>query len=159
MGILHPRSAPITRRSMTLKLKVDYKAPSREQLFLGAGWEPARDVRGAFISGPAGELLIGNWALSVYYASQLTLAFSMTNRAAVDAMMVRASGAFGSSHVIVQKSLQARLVISPLFADPSRSYVRIILEPAFGPSGTIPESPATMDLIALDELEMERVSR
>jgi hypothetical protein len=104
---------------MTLKLKVDYKSPSREQLFLGAGWEPTRDVRGAFISGPAGELLIGNWALSPYYASQLTLAFSMTNRAAVDAMMVRASGAFGSSHVIVQKSLQARLVLSPLFADPS----------------------------------------
>jgi hypothetical protein len=144
---------------MTFELRVDYKAPSREQLFLGAGWEPARDVRGAFISGPAGELLIGNGALSRNYASQLTLAFSMATRAAVDAMMVRASGTFGSSHVIVQKSQQARLVISPLFADPNRSYVRIMLEPAFGPSGTIPESPGTMDLIALDELEIERNSR
>jgi hypothetical protein len=144
---------------MTFELKVDYKAPSREQSFLGAGWEPARDVRGVFISGPAGELLIGNWALSRDYASQLTLAFSMSSRAAIDAMMVRASGTFGSSHVLVQKSQQARLGISPLFADPNRSYVRIMLEPAFGPSGTIPTSPATMDLIALDELEIERDSR
>jgi hypothetical protein len=120
---------------------------------------PARDVRGAYISGPAGELLIGNWALSRNFASRLTLAFSMATRAAVDAMMVRASCTFGSTHVLVQKSQRVRLVISPLFVDPNRSYVRIMLEPTFGPSENIPASAGTMDLIALDELEIERASR
>jgi hypothetical protein len=141
---------------MTFLLRVDYTAPSKEHLFLGAGWEPARDVRGAFISGPGAELIIGNWALSRNFAAQLTLTFSMANRAAVDAMLVRANGPFGSSHVIVQKSEQTRMVLSPLLADPVRSYLRIILEPAFGPNESIPESFATIDLIALDELEIRR---
>ena len=117
---------------MTFLLRVDYTAPSKEYLFLGAGWEPARDVRGAFISGPGAELIIGNWALSRNFAAQLTLTFSMATRAAVDAMLVRANGAFGSRQVIVQKSRQTRMVLSPLIADPMRSYLRIILEPAFG---------------------------
>src|SRR6266566_1983871 len=99
---------------MTFDLSVDYRAPSREQVFLGAGCEPARDVRGAFISGPSAELLIGNWALSRTLPSQLTLIFSMPTRAAVDAMVVRAGGTFGSIHVIVEKFQQTQMVISPL---------------------------------------------
>ena len=91
---------------MTFELRVVYTAPSKETVFLGAGWEPARDVRGAFISEPVGELLIERRALSGSHASQLALTFSMATRAAVDAMVVRASGMFGSSHVIVQKSLK-----------------------------------------------------
>jgi len=58
--------------STTFVLKTDYRAPSREQLFLGTGWEPTRDVRGAFISAPKAELLIENWALSRNFASELT---------------------------------------------------------------------------------------
>jgi hypothetical protein len=144
---------------MTFELRVVYTAPSKETVFLGAGWEPARDVRGAFISGPVGELLIERWALSGSHASQLALTFSMATRAAVDAMVVRASGMFGSSHMIVQKSLQTRMVISPLFADPTRALVRITLQPSFGPSNTIGESPETMDLVALDALEISRTAR
>jgi hypothetical protein len=142
---------------MTFTLKIVYQAPSKEQLFLAAGWEPARDVRGAFISGVFGELLIGNWALSREAASQLVLTFSMASRAAVDAMTVRAIGPFGARTTLVKKPQQTRMIIFPLFADPARSPTRILLQPSFGPSETIPESPATIDLIALDELEITRV--
>ena len=53
-------------------------APSKEQLFLGSGWEPARDVRGAFISDGKTELLIGSWALLRKFASGLTLTLSLS---------------------------------------------------------------------------------
>jgi hypothetical protein len=144
---------------MTFELRIDYKAPSKEHVFLGNGWEPARDVRGAFISGPAAELIIDDWVLSRNFASQLTLTFSMATRSAVDAMVVRASGIFGSSRVIVQKSRQSQMIIPGLYANPRRTYVRILLRPAFGPSETISDFFETIDLVALDELEIGRDAR
>ena len=144
--------------STTFVLKTDYRAPSREQLFLGTGWEPTRDVRGAFISAPKAELLIENWALSRNFASELTLIFAMSSRAAVDAMMVYAAGDFGTAQVMVRKFQQTAMVIIPLFPSVTGGHVPITLQPSFGPSETIPGRFDTMDLVALDELEIRRLA-
>jgi hypothetical protein len=141
---------------MTFELPVSYKAPSTEWIFLGAGWGAARDVRGAYISEPAAWLHIENWALSQKSPSKLILVFSMSHRAEVDAIVVRAIGAFGQSHVIVGKYQQASMTISPCFRDPVLNFARILLQPTFGPSNVISISGGTIDLVALDELQLLR---
>ena len=140
---------------MTFELHISYKAPSKEWIFLGAGWS-GRDIRGLYISEPAAWLDIENWALSQKFPSKLILVFSMSHRAEVDAMVVRAVGAFGQSHVIVGKHKQASMTISPCFRDPVLNFARIILQPTFGPSNSISNALGTIDLIALDELHLSR---
>ena len=142
---------------MSFVLRVNYKAPSKEQLFLGCGWEPARDVRGAYISDPTAELRIENWALSGSIPSELTLTFSMSNRSAVDAMVVYGRGKFGSTHIIVRKGEPSRMRISSLFRCATGNQVRIALEPSFRATGAIADGPGTIDLIALDEFELKRL--
>jgi hypothetical protein len=140
---------------MTFEVRISYKAPSKEWIFLGAGWS-SRDVRGPYISETVAWLDIDNWALSQKFPSKLILVFSMSNRAEVDAMVIRAAGAFGQSHVIVGKHKQASMTISPCFRDPVLNFARIMLQPTFGPSNIISNSLGTMDLVALDELQLSR---
>ena len=140
---------------MTFELHVSYKAPSKEWIFLGAGWG-ARDVRGAYISEPVAWLHIENWALSQKVPSNLILVFSMSSRAEVDAMVIRAAGEFAQSHVIVGKHKQVSMTISPCFRDPNLNFARILLQPTFGPSNVISMSGRTIDLVALDELHLSR---
>src|SRR5262249_48807532 len=145
-----------SKGSMTFRLRISYKAPSKESMFLGAGWEPPRDVRGVYISGAAAYLHIENWALSQKFPSKLSLGFSMSHRSEVDAMVVVAAGVFGRCQAIVGKHKDASLVIWPLFRDPVRNFVMVLLKPTFGPTASIPMSPGTSDLIALDELQVSR---
>jgi hypothetical protein len=142
---------------MTFELHVSYKVPSKEWIFLGAGWG-IRDIRGPYISQPAAYLHIENWALSQIFPSKLILMFSMSHRAAVDAMVVRAVGAFGQSHVILGKHRQASMTISPCVRDPVLNFASILLHPTFGPGNDISISGDTIDLVALDELQLLRES-
>lgn len=144
------------RVRMTFELRVSYKFPSKEWIFLGAGWGGVRDVRGAYISEPTAWLHIENWALSQKFPSKLILVFSMSHRAEVDAMVVRAIGSFGQSHVIIGKHQQASMTISPCLRDPVLNFARILLQPTFGPSNAISISGGTIDLVALDELKLLR---
>jgi hypothetical protein len=66
------------KNSPTFELRVSYNAPSKERIFLGVGWGSA-DVRGAYLSAPAADLQIENWALSERFPSELCLGFSMSN--------------------------------------------------------------------------------
>src|SRR4051794_36436342 len=129
---------------MTFEIRVDYRAPSKEWLFLGAGWEPARDVRGVYITDPAAELVLDNRILSRERPSLLRLTFSMAERADVDAIMVRASGIFGSKQTIIQKVKQTAMEIHPLFSNVFGHPLVIILQPAFGPNKELPVSPGTL---------------
>jgi hypothetical protein len=143
----------------TFELRVSYKVPSKEEIFLGAGWGGARDVRGAYISCPIAYLDIENWALSQTFPSKLILVFSMSLRADVDAMVIRAFGAFGKAQTIVSKNTDASMSILRLFRNPVINYARILLQPSFGPSDTIGASGGTIDLVALDELRLSREYR
>ena len=143
------------KNSLTLELRVSYKAPSRERIFLGAGWGPA-DIRGAYLSAAAADLQIENWALSQRIPSDLCLVFSMSNRAAVEGMIVCASGAFGQTQVIVGKAKPTLMKISPIFRDPLLNFAYIFLEATFGHHTTHRFSFDTVDLIALDELQLSR---
>jgi hypothetical protein len=125
-------------------------------MFLGAGWGRVRDVRGAYISEPTAYLHIENWALSQQFPSKLILVFSMSHRAEVDAMVVRAFGVFGQRQVIVGKHKQASMTISPCLRDSILNFERIMLQPTFGPSNVISITGGTIDLIALDELQLLR---
>lgn len=141
---------------MTFELRVNYRAPSKESLFLGTGWELARDAHGAYISEPAAEILIGNWALSRECPSTLKLILSMSRRSNVEGMLVRVSGSFGLAQIFVQKSKQSSILAFPIFQDLVGNASAILLQPTFGPNKTIEATVGSMDLIALDELQLTR---
>ena len=141
---------------MSFELHVSYQPPSKEWMFLGPGWGGVRDVRGAYISDHTAWLHIENWALSQNVPSRLILLFSMSGRAEVDAMVIRANGAFGQTQVILGKHKQASMTISACFRDQDRNFASILLQPTFGSSNIIPTSMGTVDLVALDELHLSR---
>jgi hypothetical protein len=146
------------KNSSTFELRVSYKAPSKERIFLGAGWGPA-DIHGAYLSSAAADLQIENWALSQRIPSELCLVFSMSNRASVEGMMVRARGRFGQTQVMVGKNKLTLMRISPIFRDPLLNFAYIFLEPTFGFHTTDQFSFDTVDLVALDELQLSRCAR
>ena len=45
----------------TFALEVDYRAPSREDLFLASGWG-VRDVGGPYINSSSATIIIPNWS-------------------------------------------------------------------------------------------------
>jgi hypothetical protein len=139
---------------MPLDINVDYKAPSWERLFLGTGWG-GRDIRGPYISGTTAEIVIDNWALSAKTPATVKLTLSVSNRCEVDALFVRATGAFGSVQRLVKRNEEAILTITKIFAEPSRSYV-ILLEPTFGVNNIIAATPGTIDIVALNEFRLTR---
>jgi hypothetical protein len=100
---------------MTFEVRIDYRAPSRERLFLGDGWG-VRDVRGPYLSAPEATFILHSWALSRTLPSKLTLTLSLSDRAEVNALFVIASGGFGTARCIVAKVQQSIMTISPLLA-------------------------------------------
>jgi hypothetical protein len=140
---------------MPLDINVDYKAPSWERLFLGTGWG-GRDIRGPYISGTTAEIVIDNWALSAKTPATVKLTLSVSNRCEVDALFVRATGAFGSVQRLVKRNEEAILTITKIFAEPSRRYVVILLEPTFGVNNIIAATPGTIDIVALNEFRLTR---
>lgn len=69
--VYHASVADLYRVTMVLDIRVVYKPPSKEWLFLGFGWGAVRDLRGPYLTTPLAEIVIGNWALSQTVASTL----------------------------------------------------------------------------------------
>jgi hypothetical protein len=138
---------------MGFELKVSYKAPSEERVFLGDGWG-VRDIRGPYICKNKAEIVIGNWALSHSIPSEVVLSLSMTNRAAVDALMIRVTGPFGFTHAVLSKREQKLIILPEVLSDSTRGSIVLVLEPGFGNDFAL--SPGTVDIVALDELQINR---
>ena len=140
------------------ELYVDYRAPSREWLFLGYGWG-VRDVRGPYLSTPEAEIVLYNWALSQNLPSTLTLSFSLARRAQVNAVLVRAQGDFGRTECIVPKFGKATMTISSLRANIYLNPKIIKLSSVFHLDEQIATLPGTTDIVAIDKLRLIRQSR
>jgi hypothetical protein len=136
-------------------LTVDYRAPSRESLFLGAGWG-IRDLRGPYLSAPEAEILIDNWALSATVPSILTITLSISGRATVNGVFVRENSAFGSAQCIVANDRRSLLTMPPLFVNPRGSSVIIKVLCLFSANTRVHAAPSTIDIIAIDGVELTR---
>jgi hypothetical protein len=140
---------------MVLNVHVIYKAPSRERLFLGAGWG-GRDIRGPYLSEAGAEIIIGNWVLSQKTPSKVELTLDVSNRCEVDALFVRATGMFGSIQTSVKRNEETILTLSGILADPGRNHVLIFLQSTFGPRDAIMATPGSVDIVAINELRLTR---
>lgn len=140
------------------EVSVDYRAPSREKLFLGDGWG-VRDLRGPYLSSPEGEIILNEWALSRVTPSTLTLTLSLSGRAEVNALFVKASGNFGTTQCVVDKTQRSIIVISGLLVSDRLDPTIIKLRSTFRPDQQIAASPGTMDIVAIDALRLTRGSK
>jgi hypothetical protein len=145
----------VCRTIMVFNIHVIYKVPSQERLFLGNGWG-IRDVRGPYLAAPTADIIIDNWALSSKVPSTVKLTLSVSNLCEVDALFVRATGAFGSGQTLVKRNDEAVLTLSDVFADPMHDHTAIVVEPTFGPRDKIATTAGTIDIVAINELQLTR---
>jgi len=134
---------------MVFAIHVIYKAPSTERLFLGTGWGGVRFARGPYLSVAPAEIVIDNWALSSKLPATVKLTLSVSNRCEVDALFVRATGAFGSAQTLVKRNDEAILTLCDIFSDPIRNRTVVMLEPTFGPGSGIAATGGSLDIVAL----------
>ena len=139
---------------MVLNIHVNYKPPSKERLFLGAGWGGVRDVRGPYLSGLHAEVVIENWILSEKIPSTVYLALEVTNACTVDALFVNATNEIGVSQVLIKRNGQNILTISGILANRSKHNAVITLEPTFGGKKGVVEED--IDIVAINELQLIR---
>jgi hypothetical protein len=140
---------------MAVEIRIDYKAPSWERLFLGNGWG-GRDIRGPYMAGTTAQIVIDNWASSAKTAATVKLTLSVSNRCEVDALFVRATGSFGSVRGLVKRNEEDILTISKIFAEPLGKHSLIVLESTFGANDIITATPGNIDIVALNELKLTR---
>jgi hypothetical protein len=140
---------------MVINIHVVYKAPSRERLFLGNGWG-IRDVRGPYLSATTADIIIDNWALSPKAPSTVKLTLSVSNLCEIDALFVRATGAFGSEQTLVKRNDEAILTLTNILSDPIRDHTVIVIDPTFGPGDKIAATAGTIDIVAINELQLIR---
>jgi hypothetical protein len=138
-----------------IELKIDYRAPSKERLFLGSGWG-IRDVRGPYVSGTAAEIVIESWALSKIAPSEIRLTLSMSNRADVDGLTLRIRGTLSHTQAILSKTKPTCIILTGISPNLARADVVLVLEPGFGNSSA--PSSGTTDIVALDEIQITSLS-
>jgi hypothetical protein len=80
----------------------------------------------------------------------------VSNLCEVDALVVRATGAFGSAQKLVKRNEETTLTLRDVFADPTLNHTVIILEPSFHPGNGVVETAGTVDIVAIDELRLTR---
>ena len=136
-------------------LAINYRAPSREMLFLSSGWGGVRDVRGPYLIESPGVIAIAPWALACVEASELRLVFGLSNRSPVDAVTFRVSGLFGSSTHIIQKNADVDVHISNILAVPESDEYRLSVDLTFGLSKDV-DPLICLDLLSLDHLSINR---
>jgi hypothetical protein len=85
------------------------------------------------------------------------LTLSLSHRAVVNALFVRARGEFGTAQCIVDKIKDSIMNIFPLLANDAHYPTIIKLWSVFCPDENIPISPqGTIDIVAIDELLLTR---
>lgn len=78
---------------MAFYMLVDYRAPSKERLFLEQGFG-ARDVKGPYILCQQAVLLVESWALSPVFETLIRLTLGLSSRAP-DSATVRMESQWG----------------------------------------------------------------
>ncbi len=138
---------------MQFELKIDYRSPSQERLFLGSGWG-IRDVRGPYLNANEGRICISPWALSPVKPSVISLQFGMSNCALLQAVSVQATGAFGVKSCFLERNKAAELLIEGVVGHEQRAYVIYILHPRV--SEFSDSCGGLTDFIAIDGLKLSR---
>ena len=134
-------------------MRVDYKSPSRERLFLESGWG-LRDVRGVYLNANEGRICISPCALSPVKRSVVTLKFGMSKRAVPNAVSIQANGDFGVKSCFLERNKEAQLMIENIVGHGQHPYVIRVIHPSLPLFGYL--HGGFEDILTLDELKLSR---
>jgi len=138
---------------MRFELRIDYRSPSQEKLFLGIGWG-IRDVRGPYLNANEGRICISPWALSPVMPSVISLQFGMSNRAILQAVSLQAAGDFWVRSCFLERNKSAELLIEGIVGHEQRAYVICIIHPRVPKFSD--SRAGLIDFIAIDGLKLSR---
>jgi hypothetical protein len=138
---------------MQFELRIDYRSPSQERLFLGSGWG-LRDVRGVYLNASEGRICISPWALSPVKPSVISLQFGMSNRAILQAVSLQAAGDFGVKSCFLERNKASKLLVEDVVGHEQREYIIRIMHPRVPRSGD--SRAGLIDFISVDGLELSR---
>jgi hypothetical protein len=143
----------MVKNKILFDLNVQYSSPSKEKLFLGSGWG-VRDVRGPYLAAEGGNIAIGCWALSPEVPSRIHLQFEMSNRSALEAAVLCASGTFGTKTCYIIRNKIGELMIENALSTIDEDYLIKITQPRTLHSARFDYSLS--DLIAVNALRIWR---
>ena len=135
---------------MQFELKIDYRSPSQERLFLGSGWG-IRDVRGPYLNASEGRICISPCVLSPVKPSVISLQFGMSNSALLDAVSLQATGDFGVKSCFLERNNATELIIEDIVRHQHGEYVICIMHPRASQFGA-----DLIDFISIDGLTLSR---
>ena len=138
---------------MQFELKIDYRSPSQETLFLGSGWG-IRDVRGSYLNADEGRICISPWALSPSKPSVISLQFGMSNRALLQAVSIQATGDFGVKSCFLERNKEAELIIEDIVGMNSVPMFICIIHPRVPKFSD--SRAGLIDFISIDGLMLSR---
>jgi hypothetical protein len=144
--------AGMTKNMATCYLTVDYRAPSRERMFLDGSWG-ARDVRGPYLMNPVGYLHKFDELLSMRYPSNILLTLTLSNRCPAPSVLVEVSTELSTVSQRIEKNKSSDFAFDSIYLDQKQPLKFSVHIPEIGRS-CIPRE--FTDVLAIDELTLER---
>lgn len=133
-------------------LSVDYRAPSKEIVFLAEGWG-IRDVRGPYITRDKAFLRISEEFLSATVPSTLRLSLELSNRCSTEGLVVRFEGIFGNRGLLLARNKSADIIFENVLAKFGCYELAIYV-----PQCLASEAMFLQDVVALNSLSLQRWS-
>lgn len=134
----------------TFALEVDYRASSREDLFLASGWG-IRDVGGPYIMSSSAMIIIPNWGLSNQHASIISLMLALSNRSPVDALLISVMSSRNSTNYFISKNDAIIAKFNNVILNDREDHFDILIK-----VGIDPHRSEFCDLVRIDKLRIDR---
>ena len=133
---------------------LNYRAPSRERMFLSDGWG-IRDVQGAYMTRRTATLRVPAFLMLANNVHNFNMRFSVSNRSLLEAVYVKVTCEGIAAGTFIQKNSSAFVQIScPLLQD---NHDTLILIENSVPATQSGYSAGLIDIVALDEISISRL--
>lgn len=134
-------------------LRINYRAPSTETIFLKNGFGGVRDVRGPYITETEAELEFPNEVFSQYNPSLLSISFELSNRAPLDAIILSFHGDLPRQDNLIVRRNSECTVHFPNIMKPPDGCTTLFIVP---PNSNRRESSELLDILSINEISIER---
>lgn len=140
------------RDLVTFYLSVKYRAPSKERLFLDMNWG-VRDVSGPYLNSPEGFLYIDRALLSSDISSTISFVLSISNRCPTASVLARVSTQEGKFSQYIERNGSKEFTIGSVYSGSKPDYMISVCLPEVS---VLPDSASFSDILAIDEITIER---
>ena len=133
-------------------LKVNYRPPSKERIFLDDNWVH-RDVRGPYLGGLLGRICIDGSILASKFPSTISLVLSVSNRCPITSILIKVVTPREKVVKHIAKNGSSEFVFTSIYSGLEE---RLVLAVEIPQTESVIDQKQFLDILAIDELTIER---